>query len=417
MKRILMAGLALAAWHAAASAQFGLQSAGGTTSLLSDRFSVLALETGESSLSLLYRSGRFGQPAEWFANTQLTLMAPGGERDLFAGGRWVPGMRFQHRMARRSNGQNGGWVAFFGSLGYEALPNAVARYADAAGTSLVLEDRTGQTLSLGGGVNWRPTPLASRLGFSADLNWSWGVPVSGSPSQVCFTQAEGPAGAGGPAVVSRCSRRFFGGVHDARAAHLRLDFISPHYPRRTQVGAELRSATLQRRRDTVQSEIQTVLQPAGRQARADLEEAGRRLAQAWDSLAAAPADSMRLREVAEATAAVRRSDDTAHAAADRLDAARARRDALGDSIEKVQRGFLEGPTLTLIGAVSSDLADGVAPRLRVAAGPALHPSLAPLRVTAALLLELDDLTNVDGARGWRDRFAVRLYLGLPFGER
>jgi len=103
---------------------------------------------------------------------------------------------------------------------------------------------------------------------------------------------------------------------------------------------------------------------------------------------------------------------TSRAASSELKEAEDVFDAAEAELEKATDRLTGRNTVTLLGALSSDVTDGDRPRYNVAVGPSLHPAWKPLNVVGALLFEMSDVT---GSSDWRERFSVRLYLGLPFG--
>jgi hypothetical protein len=412
MKRTILA-TALCLWSGSAVAQQGLRAAEGTTSILTRDFSVLSFDSKETSLSLLLRAGQKGLPREWLHNLQLTVSAEDGSRDLFSGGRWVPGFRAEERLALVFNDTlTGGFTALYGSAEYEALSRSVAQYDDEAETTLSIRDRTGQSLSLGVGVNWSPTPLSAVFGLSARIGRDWNRPVSAAPSEVCFTQASAPDGSGREATVSQCARSFFGGVHDTYSGHVRADFRSPRlWHRNSRLRGQLKqdSAVVRRAREEVSQR-----QAARDAAETQRKDAAIRLARAWDaaSQSGGQADD-ELRMLGEATVALRQAEETTSEREETLEEAMESLEERQQALEERKERFLDVPTFSLIGAVSSDLLKGEPPVYHAALGPALYAPLDPSRIVGALLFELDDLTNVGGL-DWSDRFSVRLYIGVPF---
>jgi hypothetical protein len=433
MRKTTLLLTAVLAWSAPASAQFGLKAAEGTTSFVMDRtrmgnaaFSVLAIDTEDESLNLVHQMGAFGLPQEWVNQAKLSLSAPDGERDLFAGGRFVPGLEFKNRLAW-SNFAGPGFRTLFGSVGYEVASNAIARYADGGTSELVLEERTGHRLSLGAGANWAARTDGMWWGVSAEGKWGRGVPVAERTSQVCFTDANAPAD-GQPARVDRCAARYFGGVHDDRSAHLRLDWQSPYWPRRTDARLQVVTAEEKKAVDAANALVDTRKAEVAA-ARQRLADAAAALRQAWRALGealdegsgtqgggTARSSADRAKAAAAAVAdATGRADQAAvelQDATGRLEEAEAAAGAAKTELAESETEFLSGHTVTVLAAVSTDLTEGNGPRYNVAVGPALHPGFKPLNVVGALLFELSDFTDPGD---WKDRFAVRLYLGVPFG--
>jgi|GEM_PF-4043864 len=426
--RVTIVGAALLLVARPAAGQFGLRAAEGTTSLIQSRsgYTVVAVDTKDESLNVVHRSGVFGRQQEWFNQAKLSLSAPGGERDLFSGGGFVPGVQIQNRLAWSDFGEgvdeadevegvpatagaNSGFTTLFGSVAYEINSNSMARLSGAAGDELILEDRTGQSLSVGGGLNWARDVTASWWGLAADVKWGWGVPASSRASQVCLTQSTAPA-SGQAAVVSRCGSRYFGEVRDRASAHFRLDWQSPYLPRITQTRV---NAVTTKQRNVVNAAKRVVDQRTNHASAVGdrHKSAVAALATAWRNLSADPSRA-NVQAVATAQSAVDKAASDVRAASSELKEAEDVFDAAEAELEKATDRLTGRNTVTLLGALSSDVTDGDRPRYNVAVGPSLHPAWKPLNVVGALLFEMSDVT---GSSDWRERFSVRLYLGLPFG--
>jgi hypothetical protein len=426
-KQLSIATAGLLACATPAGAQFGLRAAEGTTSLLhgGNDYTVLAVDTKDESLNLVYRTGLFGRRHEWFNQAKFSLSAAGGERDLFAGGEFVPGVRIQNRIAWSDFGADldvndaaqdetvvgtTGFLTLFGSFAYEMKSNSLAREGGAGGGELVLDDHVGHTVSVGGGLNWARDVTGAWWGLSADVKWGWGVPVSSRTSEVCRTQSTAQVG-GQPAVVSRCEARYFGGVHDDTGAHLRLDWQSPYLPRITEARVQAVTAgerqKVQTARDSVHlrnDELAAVEQR--RDAAVDALEA------AWRALAADGSNAAHVQALAAAQVGAEAAAADVRAANIRLQQAQQVLDEADADLDERREKVTSRNTVTVLASLSSDLSEGEGPRYNVAVGPMLHPGLKPLNVVGALLFEVSDITD---SSAWRDRFSVRLYLGLPFG--
>lgn len=425
--RIAASGLALLL-ACRAHAQAGLQSAGSTTSLISHDFSAITLETKETSLSFVANSGVFGRPRERQSNFRITLSADDSKRALFADGRLVPGLEVEERLAFTLNQSDfgttaEGYTAAYISGGYEMKDNALAR--SASGGIVENYNRTTHGLKTGLGLNWAPREIGPVFGVSATAGWTWGTPVARKRSQVCTRQATGTNASGGTVSVDRCENRFFGGVHDVRSADFRVDLLSPHVQLRFGHGSHEKVDTaLARLNRALGLEHPTTDFDSLNAAIGKLDSARSDVADALAQVAAfrkAQVDSARtaagsgtpealqklaLAEVRLELAQQReREGRAAHAAVARL------REQLFEATESEN----DAPAVSFLFSGSANTTHGDPPVYSVAAGPLLHPSFTPMKVVAAVLFELQDLTNATGeAPTFRDRFGIRLYIGVPF---
>lgn len=410
MRLLLAAALGAASAAGPARGQAGLEAAGGTTSLLSTDFSALTVEVKDTKLTLLLASGRFGQPESWQNNFTAGLSAEDGERALFSNGRWAPGLELENRLAyfwNRANfdGDGEGYTGVFASVGYEVDGNALARTVD--GSRIETYERTGQTGTLGLGYNWSPREAGPVLGLSATAGWGFNVPVARRPSQVCVQQASGVDKDGAPVLISSCQSRYVGEVHDLRTGEFRADLRSRNFV------LPLGRGTNEAR--TLTRAIDDALKLSGRQsfasrsaAIADEEKKAIVIIRPLEEAAGVTCDALKTRPAAQT---LTEAEARLKTACDRLAFVR----GLRDKLTAAQTLTSDRPQISLLAAASTQVAQGAKPIHSVAAGPMLHPSLTPLKVVAGLLFELDDLTNATGeAPDWEDRFAIRLYVGVPF---
>lgn len=421
---LMAAALLAAAFARPAHGQAGLESAGGTTSLVATDFSALTIDAAETSLTLLLQRGVFGVLNTHESNFRVKLSADDGERALFSEGRWVPGLELEERLVRVWNDPaHGGYTAAFLSLGYEVNGNSLAR----TGTGSVIEDyeATGQTGKVGLGFNWAPNATGFVLGISATGGRGFNVPVARRASQVCTQQAAGTNEDGAPVFVSSCSNRYLGEVHDTWTGEFRVDMRSPHILLPVGKAARAEQDRLTRQLDAAlglsagmrtwdaRSDSITAWGTRASDALKPLQdEIGKRrveLAQAQRDAQGGDAGALQNLTLAELRLQI--AEQREQEAQTRLREARRLRDLLDQSVEVVSNT----PTLSFLASASTEVADGAKPIHSVAAGPMLHPPFTPLKVIAGVLFELDDLTNATGdAPDWEDRFAIRLYIGVPF---
>ena len=412
----LLSAVLVAVFARPAMGQAGLEAAGGTTSLVARDFSSLTIEAAETSLTLLLQSGAFGLPTTWENNFRVKLSAEDGERDLFSDGRWVPGLELEERIVqiRNHSDTNGGYTAAFLSLGYEVKSNSLARIGD--GSVIETYEEMGQTPTVGLGLNWTPGEESFVLGFSATAGRGFNVPVARRTSQLCTQQAAGTNEEGDPVTVSRCGNRYLGEVHDTRTGEFRVDVLSPRLLVRIGSGAE------EARR--LRAKVDTALGLSGNSSlQRRISEIGAREGLLTDSIAGLERNTRARREALEGA---REAPEHDVAAAERaLTAAQREEENAKKSLEEVRKLREEvyraeelasnAPQVSLLASASTEVAEGAKPIHSIAFGPMLHPPFTPLKVIAGVLFELDDLTNATGdAPGWEDRFAIRLYIGVPF---
>lgn len=415
-RHLLLATVVAAVFARPAAGQAGLEAAGGTTSLVARDFSSLTIEPAKTSLTLLLQSGVFGLPTTWENNLRVKLSAEDNERDLFSDGRWVPGLELEERLVRIRNHSDptGGYTAAFVSLGYEVKSNSLARIGN--GSLIETYEATGQTPKLGLGLNWTPSETGFVLGFSATGGRGFDVPVARRTSQVCTQQAAGTNEDGDPVVVSSCGNRYLGEVHDTQTGEFRVDVLSPRWTLR--IGDRANEAARMR------AEVDRVLAFSGA---VDFDRRIREIVAQENRLS----DAIRgleqeTEERRDALVRARAGQGGDVAAAERALAEAEREEQTAKkSLEQV-REFrtmvyraeelaASRPQVSLLASASTEVADGAKPLHSVAAGPMLHPPLTPLKVIAGVLFELNDLTNATGdAPDWEDRFAIRLYIGVPF---
>lgn len=420
---LMVAALLAAALARPAHGQAGLESAGGTTSLVATDFSALTIDASETSLTLLLQRGVFGVLNTHESNFRVKLSADDGKRDLFSEGRWVPGLELEERLVRVWNDPVAGYTAAFLSLGYEVDANSLARTGD--GSAIEAYEATGQTGKVGLGFNWAPSETGFVLGVSATGARGFDVPVARRASQVCTQQAAGTNEDGASVFVSSCSNRYLGEVHDTWTGEFRVDMRSPHILLPVGSRAQAESDRLTTQLDAAlgldagtatwddRSNAITAWETHASDALKPLQdEIGKRrdeLAQAQRN--AQGGDARALQDLALAELRLQVAEQHEQEAQARLREARRLRELLNESVEVVSNI----PTLSLLASASTEVADGANPIYSVAAGPMLHPPFTPLKVIAGVLFELDDLTNATGnAPDWEDRFAIRLYIGVPF---
>lgn len=416
ISHLLLAAIATAGFACPAAGQAGLEAAGGTTSLVATDFSALTIEAAETSLTLLLAGGVFGLPRTTESSFRLKLSAEEGKRDLFSEGRWVPGLELEQRFVgvRNHADVTGGHSAAFVSLGYEVKSNSLARTAD--GSVIETYERIGHTPTAGLGFNWAPNDTGFLLGFSATAGHGFTVPVARRTSQVCTQQAAGTSEDGAPSVVSKCQNRYLGAVHDAWTGEFRVDLRSRNWvvpigggaeearalQTKIDLGLGLSGADFRTRQDSIaarESRLADALRPLELVTRSKT-----------DALARAR-DSRVPTEIAAAEAALRQAQADERPLRDSLQEVR----DLRDKLFKAEELTSNAPQVSLLASASTAVSDGSKPIHSVAVGPMLHPPLTPLKVIAGVLFELDDLTNATGeAPEWADRFAVRLYIGVPF---
>jgi hypothetical protein len=405
--------LALATTASTLAAQQGLTAANGTTSILTTTSSVVTVDTKDAALGMVGKFGTSDRDYSLFDNAQVTLAASEGKSDLFTMGQITPNITLQDRLAYSLYSR--GLLAVYGSAGVNFAERPVAHYTDSSKTQIAVGQRLGESATLGGGVNWKPTPTAGELGFAMTGTRSWASPVPTLPVQVCVNSATGVDSKGHTVTAATCSNRFFGAIRDLYGGQLRADYLSQRIwhgdPRKRTVEQSDSAAWI---RDTT---AQSRFQAAQKSADATLKLRARALAEAEAQLASASGGagpeqlsayfrSLHERDTAQAEATLQ-SDSAKYWTTESKGAKTA--------FDQAKHDYRNVPQFAMIAAVSTDLRQYSRTAYNVAVGPAVTPPLMPDNIIGALMLEVDDISDASGqVPTFADRFAVRLYIGVPF---
>lgn len=389
------------------SAQQGLQSASGTSTLLTRTASVLTADLKETGLTLLLKSSVSTDAVDWFGNTTLSVAAEKNKRALYSKGEFVPGAKVEHRFAQRRLNDDYGYMGYYVSGAVDVAARPIARYTDATKTELKLQDIGSTITSAGIGVNWLRNPTAALIGIGGTFSNATAAPSASRPIQVCTVEGSALDAKGNAVTAARCKERFVGELATTRSGQVRLDYVGGRFPQRRLPVALSNAHEAQRRADE-----------------ANVGEAEQRVAELEERAAAV---AQQLRATLDRGAAATLADVTAALRADRaaseaLQTAVRQRDANRRTAEQhaqtrleERRKALEGPTFGWIAATSADMVQRKKTAYNVAIGPAIYSSLAPDVVLGAFLFEVTDATNASGEvpKRW-DRFSIRLQFGVPF---
>lgn len=405
----IVAVLALAS---EASAQQGLVAANGTTSILTTTSSVITVDTKDAALGVVGKFGTSDRAYSLFDNAQFTFAASQGKSDLFTMGQITPNVTLQDRVAYSLYSR--GLLAVYGSFAANVAERPVAHYTDSAKTQIAVGQRLGESATFGGGVNWKATPTAGELGFALTGTRSWASPVATLPVQVCVNSANGVDSKGRTVTAATCSNRFFGAIRDLYSGQLRADYLSPRIwhgdPRKLTVEHNDSATWI---RDTI---AQSRAQGAAKSAQATLTARAQTLAEVEAQLTTASSPGSE--QLAAYFRALHERDTAQAEVTLRSDSAKYwTTEAKGAKtmFDQAKHDYRNVPQFAMIGAVSTDLRQYARTAYNIAIGPAVTPPLMPDNIVGALMLEVDDVTDASGqAPTFADRFAVRLYIGVPF---
>jgi hypothetical protein len=232
---------------------------------------------------------------------------------------------------------------------------------------------------------------------------------------VCVDSATGVDSQGHTVTAATCSNRFFGAIRDLYSGQLRADYLSKRIwhgdPRK--LTAEQADSGIWMRDTTAQSRFQA----AEKSAEATLKLRSRTLAEAEAQLASA-AGGVGPEQLAAYFHALHERDTAQAEATLQADSAKywtTESKGAKTAFDQAKHDYRNVPQFAMIGAVSTDLRQYARTAYNVAVGPAVTPPLMPDNIIGALMLEVDDITDASGqVPTFADRFAVRLYIGVPF---
>ena len=399
--------LALVLESATLAAQQGLTAANGTTSILTTTSSVVTVDTKDAAVGVVGKFGTSDKEYSLFDNAQITLAASQGKSDLFTMGQFTPNITLQDRAAYTLYSK--GLLAVYGSFGANIAERPVAHYTDSTKTQIAVGQKMGESATVGGGVNWKATPTAGEFGFEVTGTRNWSAPVATLPEQVCVNTAKGVDSKGRTVTASTCANRYFGAIRDLYNGQLRADYLSPRIwhgdPRRLTV--EHNDSATWIRDTTAQSRAQAA-QKAAQQT----------LALRSHALADAEAQVTSVEQLSTYFRALHERDTAAAEATLRSDSAKywaTESKSAKSAFDQARHDYRNVPQFAVIGAVSTDLRQYTRTAYNIAVGPAVTAPLMPDNIIGALMLEVDDVTDASGqAPTFADRFAVRLYIGVPF---